>query len=124
MTKSQNDIVRIEKAIKKKYGEEAIQNPKKFWTKEKEKKYLEELRQFHEQRQVNNLEEQFQINEVKVKNKKFSHQVDKTCPICSTYSFSSKDDVYMLKFGCCFKCYIQHIEGRETRWKSGWRPNQ
>ena len=32
------------------------------------------------------------------------------------------DDVYMSKFDCCFKCYIQWGEGREDRWSTGWRP--
>ena len=30
----------------------------------------------------------------------------------------------MSKFECCFKCYIDYVEGREDRWKSGWRPNK
>ena len=34
------------------------------------------------------------------------------------------DDVYMSKFDCCEKCYIQFVEGREDRWKTGWRPNE
>ena len=36
MTKKDlNEIAKIEKAIKKKYGSEAIQNPKANWNKEK-----------------------------------------------------------------------------------------
>ena len=27
-------------------------------------------------------------------------------------------------YGVCVNCFIQFIEGRETRWKSGWRPSQ
>ena len=34
-----NEIAKLEKAIKEKYGEEAIQNPKGTWDKEKEDKY-------------------------------------------------------------------------------------
>ena len=44
--KDLNDIAAIEKAIKEKYGEEAIQNPKRHWDEEKEKKYLENLTLF------------------------------------------------------------------------------
>ena len=43
-----NEIAKLEKAIKEKYGEEAIQNPKGTWDKEKEDKYLEELKAFYE----------------------------------------------------------------------------
>ena len=39
-------------------------------------------------------------------------------------SFKSNDDVYMTKFGCCFKCYVQWVEDREERWKTGWRPER
>ena len=49
-----------------------------------------------------------------------------SCPACDTtqeYSFDLKDDVYMKKFDCCCKCYFQWVEGREERWKTGWRPN-
>ena len=47
MKKDLNEIAKIEKAIKEKYGEEAIQNPKGSWSKEKEDKYLEELKAFY-----------------------------------------------------------------------------
>ena len=47
MKKDLNDIVKIEKAIKEKYGEEAIQNPKKHWNKDKENKYLQQLKEFY-----------------------------------------------------------------------------
>jgi len=49
---------------------------------------------------------------------------NRQCPICSAYSFSKRDDLYMNKFECCFKCYIQYVEGREERWQSGWRPDK
>ena len=47
MKKDLNEIASIEKAIKEKYGEEAIQNPKKTWDEEKEKKYLQGLKEFY-----------------------------------------------------------------------------
>jgi len=119
--KDLNEIARLEKAIKEKYGEEAIQNPKKGWDKEKEKKYLEELKSFHEKSQ-----RQTKIQEVEgflIKQRKSQHPEERTCPICSSYSSSLNDDVYMTKFYCCYKCFIQYVEGREARWNSGWRPN-
>ena len=36
MKKDLNYIAAVEKAIKKKYGSEAIDNPEKFWDEEKE----------------------------------------------------------------------------------------
>ena len=40
MSKDPDYIVKVEQAIAKKYGEEAVQHPKKDWTDEKEKEYL------------------------------------------------------------------------------------
>ena len=45
--KDPNQIAYIEKAIAKKFGKEAIINPKSGWTDEKEKEYLEQLNEFY-----------------------------------------------------------------------------
>lgn len=116
-----NQIAKIEKAIKEKYGEEAIQNPKGSWDKEKETKYLKDLKSFYKKPSHGKTTEI--VDGIKIKTRKSSNEVDRSCPVCGSYSFSSKDDLYMTKFDCCFNCYIQYVEGREERWKSGWRPN-
>ena len=45
MKKDLNYIAGLEKAISKKYGEEAVQNPSANWTPEKEKEYLQQLKE-------------------------------------------------------------------------------
>ena len=40
--KDLNYIAGLEKAIKKKYGPEAIENPAKHWDEEKEKDYIQQ----------------------------------------------------------------------------------
>ena len=122
MNKDYNEIAKYEKAIKDKYGEEAIQNPKKDWTQEKEIAYLEDLKTFHanhKHRKRVAVTEGFTIKE-----RNPTHDPSRDCLVCDSYSFLTKDDLYMNKFECCFDCYIQYIEGREERWKSGWRPNK
>ena len=42
MSKDQDYIVRLEKAISQKYGEEATYNPKRFWDENKEKEYIQQ----------------------------------------------------------------------------------
>ena len=122
MSKDYNKIAKYEKAIKEKYGEETIQNPKKEWTQEKEIAYLEDLKAFHARREhIKKVEE---AEGFTIKERAASREAKRDCPVCESYSFSSKDDLYMNKFECCFDCYIQYIEGREERWKSGWRPNK
>tara|TARA_R110000824_G_scaffold117863_8_gene269931 strand:- start:2074 stop:2463 length:390 start_codon:yes stop_codon:yes gene_type:complete len=119
--------VKVEKAIAKKYGIETIANPKAFWDDEKEKEYLKELKILYEK---------------EYKKKKVSEKIEKDgfllpknlitkakenkrkCPVCDIYSFDIKDDLYMNKFECCFKCYIQYVEQREERWNKGWRPKK
>ena len=121
MKKDLNDIAKLEKAIKEKYGEEAIQNPKKLWDEEKEKRYLSHLREFYKKK-----EKRRKVEEKEgflIKDKKSPESQERVCPVCGSYSFNSKDDLYMNKFECCFDCYVQHVEGREERWKTGWRPN-
>ena len=40
MSDKQEYIARLEKAIAQKYGSEAINNPRRFWSDEKEKEYI------------------------------------------------------------------------------------
>ena len=119
----QNEIAKYEKAISKKYGPSAIQNPKKHWNKEKEEKYLEDLKKFYQRKENSKIVEKKKGFNV-IEKKKTKNDVPKTCPVCSTFSISTRDDLYMNKFNCCFNCYIQYVEDREERWKTGWRPNK
>jgi len=36
----QQYVAKLEKAISQKYGEEAVNNPRRFWTDDKEKEYI------------------------------------------------------------------------------------
>lgn len=123
MSRDSNDIAKIEQAIKEKYGKEAIENPKKFWTKDKEKKYLEQSKKFYEKIEKNSIKNDVSEYEgVLVSKNLLSKPPSKSCPVCGSYFLKTKDDVYMNRFQCCFHCYIQYVEGREGRWASGWRP--
>tara|TARA_Y100000593_G_C4307910_1_gene336725 strand:- start:1767 stop:2141 length:375 start_codon:yes stop_codon:yes gene_type:complete len=121
--KDPNYIVKLEKAIKEKYGEEAIQHPKRDWDDEKEKQYVEDLKELYASRREDETPDKVEINGVFVASKLINNDSNRSCPVCNTYSFKSDDDVYMTKFNCCFKCYVKWVEDREERWKKGWRPN-
>ena len=121
--KDQDYIASVEKAIAQKYGTETIQNPKSNWTDEKERDYLSQLKKFSEnERRQQDQEEKVETNGYFISKKLLNKETNRTCPVCDTYSFNLKDDVYMSKFECCFKCYIQWVEDREERWATGWRP--
>ena len=117
-----NKIAKYEKAIKDRYGNEAIQNPKKNWDEEKENKYLEELKTFY--KGFSRKKKREKAEGFEVIHKKSPKEIDRICPVCDTYSMNPGDDLYMNKFQCCFNCYIQYVEGREERWKTGWRPER
>jgi hypothetical protein len=122
MKKDYNKIAKYEKAIKDKYGQEAIENPKNSWSKEKENIYLRDLKAFYSpNKKVKKItsEPGFEIIE-----KTTTKDCTRECPVCDSYSMKAADDLYMLKFECCFDCYIQYVEGREERWKTGWRPKE
>lgn len=115
-------IARLEKAIADKYGQETLQHPKANWTDEEEKRYLAELKSNY-RFNVDNIEKE-EINGVLISKELLNREMKRSCPVCNSYSFKSNDDVYMTKFECCSSCYVQWVEGREQRWKTGWRPNK
>jgi len=121
--KDLNKIAKIEKAMSKKFGPESIVNPKSGWDNDKEKEYLEDLKEFYSEE---SRQEEDKINKdgFFITRNLINKEINRVCPVCNTYSFSGKDDLYMNKFECCEKCYIQWVEGREERWLEGWRPNK
>ena len=120
--KDPNYAVKIEKAIADKYGEETIANPKSQWDDEKEKEYLSDLKSNYRHGKAD--AQRVDVNGVFISQELLTRESKRSCPTCNTYSFKSVDDLYMTKFDCCFSCYIQYVEGREERWKNGWRPNK
>jgi len=123
--KDPNYIAAAEKAIKDKYGEDAIQNPMSNWDEEKEKEYLEQMKELYNKSTKNKeWQDKVDVNGIKVTKKLLNKESLHTCPVCGKFPKKSMDDVCLLKFECCEKCYIQYVEGREQRWKEGWRPDE
>ena len=112
-----NTIAKIEQAISNKYGSETIVNPKSGWSKEKELDYLKEIKIQHK-KELRKRQDTEKINKdgFFVSKKLLTKDEDRVCPACFEYSFSLKDDLYMNKYDCCYKCYMHFVEGREERW--------
>ena len=125
MSKDQAYVAKLEKAISQKYGDEATHNPKRFWDEDKEKEYLQQSVE-EQQKFAKNAESQDKIEAdgFLINKKLLNRDHNRTCPVCSKYSFQSRDDLYMNKFEACFGCYVRFIEGREERWATGWRPDK
>ena len=123
--KNPNKIAAVEKAIKEKYGSETIQNPRNNWDEEKEKEYLRQMKELYRRDSKNERwQEKVDVNGIKISKKLLNRESLKNCPICGIFPKKTLDDVCLVKFECCNKCYIQYVEGREERWLKGWRPNE
>ena len=124
MNDNRDRIAAIEKAIKEKYGPEAIAHPRANWDDEKEQRYLEQIKKLSKKKQtIADRDSKVDNGGFFISKKLLNRETERNCPVCGAYSFDTKDDVYMNKFVCCYKCYIQYVDGREERWKTGWRPN-
>ena len=125
--KNWDKIAKVEKAIKEKYGEETVKNPKSDWTEKQEQQYLKQAAEAAEKERLwRTKTEKVEVSEGVFVSKKLLKREDKasrTCPVCESYSFNLKDDLYMSKFQCCWSCYINYVQDREERWNEGWRPN-
>ena len=123
--KDLNRIAAVEKAIAKKYGKEAIQNPRANWDKEKEKEYLKQLKELtQKERHIQEASEKVLVNGILVSKKLLNRESARSCPVCGKYTFKVGDDVAMVKYDCCQDCYIKWVEHREERWFEGWRPDE
>tara|TARA_R110002020_G_scaffold179938_1_gene373698 strand:+ start:4781 stop:5170 length:390 start_codon:yes stop_codon:yes gene_type:complete len=122
--KDPNYIAKVEKAIAQKYGEEAIDNPKRFWDDDKEKHYIQQsIDERQKFAKLSETEDNVEQDGFLINKKLLNRDHNRTCPVCEKYSFHPRDDLYMNKFEACFECYIYYIDMREERWASGWRPN-
>ena len=117
--KDPNYLVKLEKAIAEKYGDDAVINPKSLWDTEKEKEYLKQLKE-EQVKKKKDIEDK-----KKVENKGFyiskdliSRDVRNICPMCEKYFLYKIDELYFIKYECCQKCYIKYVEGREKEYST------
>ncbi len=124
MDRDWDHIAKIEKAINQKYGKEAIVNPNSGWDEEKEKDYLEQLKEMSDkQSALDEQQEKVEADGFLINKKLLTRETTiLNCSVCKKRLRTVKDDIYNSKFECCQKCYIQYVEDREERWLEGWRP--
>ena len=118
-------VGKIEKAIADKYGQEAVVNPRSLWNEEKEREYVDQVKE--------NAEKHFKVEEdddivekdgIFISKKLLNKSNTNFCEVCNKYMLSSRDEVFILKWDCCYSCYTTWVEDREERWKTGWRPDK
>ena len=79
---------------------------------------------YSKQKKNEESKEKIEINGIKVSKKLLNREQLRSCPVCGRFTRKSLDDVCLIKYDCCSKCYIQYVDCREQRWKEGWRPNE
>jgi len=126
MNKDWDHIAKVEKAIRQKYGDDAIVNPNSNWSEAKEKEYLEQLKEILEaQILLDEQQEKVEVDGFLVNKKLLTRETTiLNCPVCMKRLKTVKDDIYNNKFKCCQKCFINYVDGREDRWLKGWRPGE
>ena len=106
-----NVIAKLEQLIGKKYGKEAIKNPRQDWSEEKEEEYQKQSKELYKkQKSYEDDSEKIEKDGFSVSKKLFTKSSNRTCPTCDVYSWKSDDDLYMIKYGCCKKCYHKYID--------------
>ncbi len=87
MSKNNFDkIAAFEKAIKEKYGEEAIANPKSGWSEDKEKDYLNQMKEFYQSLHKNAVgQEKVDVNGIKISKKLLNRESLNNCPVCGSF---------------------------------------
>ena len=109
MKKDPDYIAGLEKEVKKKYGENAIKNPASYWTPEKEKEYIKQLKKTSESEESNKVETDsgFLLEEKLINISKIE-----TCKKCSSKMSTLNDKIYFSKLSVCEKCYILYYGDR------------
>lgn len=111
MQKDINYLQALEKAVKEKYGDLATMNPKHFWDTEKEKEYIETVKE-SAKKEYKNLQthEKIELDGMFVPKRLINKNEERICNVCKKYSFNKKDDLYLNKFNSCYRCYMCNIE--------------
>ena len=123
--KDPNYIPKLEKVIAQKYGSETVDNPRKFWDDVKEQEYIEQSKLTVEKLRKNEAQvEKVETDGFLINKKLLNKDTNRVCSVCEKYSFDVGDNLYINKFDCCRKCYVQWVEDRERRWLTGWRPQK
>mgnify|MGYP003146569161 FL=1 len=121
--KDLNYVASVEKAIAEKYGKDTVQDFRNQWEEDKESEYLKQLKDLRcKTDKLSATKEETVVDDIRITKRRTKQKQDRTCPVCKTYSFSRKDDLYMNRFKCCYDCYVDFVEYREETWQNGERP--
>ena len=113
-------LQRIEEAIKTKFGENSVLDPRSLWNDKKEEEYQKQLTELHLKNSLREKSvEKVEKNGVLIQKHLFieENETKDECGLCENCLLDFRDKTYINKFGTCFECFIQHVEGREEKYK-------
>ena len=100
-------------------------HPKSNWTDEKEQEYIKQVEELiKKERSKKEKIEKVEKDGFLLPKNLITKENKRKCSVCDVLSFKLKDDLYMNKFDCCFKCYLHYVEFNEEKWLTGWRPEK
>lgn len=113
-------LQKIEKEITDKFGVEATLSPKAFWNNEREQEYQKQVDSFLEKEEnKRKSEEKIEKDGILVPRRLFIEEnIKKGCKFCQKYFLDFRDKIYVNKYNGCYECYINFIEGRETKFSN------
>lgn len=98
--------------IEKKFGSITTQEPLKNWNDNKERDFQNQIKQKQKEKYLRDKERQkIEKDGILIPKDHVEHPKSElsSCSSCQMkYSVSFKDQVYIKKFGICYKCYIKH----------------
>lgn len=109
MNKDYDFLAELEKSIAEKYGKDAVQDFRSKWSPAHEEEYLRQVKASKEK---------------KTKTPRPESKTERTCPVCKTYSFSGRDDLYMNRFDTCYPCYRDFVSPDPDKWNNGDKPSE
>lgn len=99
-------IAALEKMLQEKYGESSIMLPQENWTDQKEKEYLDQLKILDDKKEQETKEEIIEKDGFLIERKLFNKKNNNLCPKCSVYTKYVQDDLYLTKYGVCYRCFL------------------
>ena len=86
--KDPNTIAAIEKAIAEKYGKDTVQDFRNEWQEDKERQYLNQLKEMRIERdKFSTHKEEVVVGDVKITKRSNSQKQDRSCPVCKHIHF-------------------------------------
>lgn len=102
MKKDLNEVAKIEQAIENRWGKEAVENPASHWDDQKEKDYLEQLKEQTTKQEKSSITKE--KDGILITSKLFIDRKADKCPVCFDFRMSDIDKVLIKKKGHCQRC--------------------